>query len=43
MLTEFDGAGTHQADHAVFGGDVVTGVRVAFEAAPELVKMIDPP
>ncbi len=32
VLAEFDGEGAHQADHAVLGGDVVTGVRVGLEA-----------
>ena len=30
---EFDGEGPHQADHTVFGGDVVAGVRVGLQAA----------
>ena len=33
MLAEFDGEGAHQADHAVLGGDVVTGVGVGLQTA----------
>ena len=33
VLPEFDGEGTHQADDTVFGGDVVSGVRVSLESA----------